>query len=344
MATVTEVLGSGDGTLANQSFILKQKPLTYLPAANAQGVSSTLEIRVNNVLWHEVPTLFGVASNEQCYVLQQVEDGTVRILFGDGLEGARLPTGQENIAANYRIGLGLSGEVDAGTLTLLQTRPLGIRSVTNPLPATGAADPEILDDARRNAPLTVLTLERIVSFKDFESFVQAYPGIAKVKAALLKPKNKNPFIHLTISGVNGETIDPQLTLYTNLVNAISNACLTGQKVVLKNYEPLQFDIKASLQINPDYKITDVINNVRTQLLTQFGFNARHFGQDVTASEILQLIQSIPGVVAVDLQILKYKGTPDRLNAKLTADTANIDHPAQLLTINPNGINLEGILL
>ena len=43
------------------------------------------------------------------------------------------------------------------------TRPLGVKGVINPLPATGGADPESRDQARRNAPLAVMALDRLVS-------------------------------------------------------------------------------------------------------------------------------------------------------------------------------------
>ena len=54
----------------------------------------------------------------------------------------------------YRVGTGLPGLVDAGQLTLLMTRPLGVRGVTNPLPTGLAADPDPPDTVRRNAPRT----------------------------------------------------------------------------------------------------------------------------------------------------------------------------------------------
>ena len=43
----------------------------------------------------------------------------------------KLPTGAENVAAVYRSGVGLAGMVPADALSLLQTRPLGVRGVTN---------------------------------------------------------------------------------------------------------------------------------------------------------------------------------------------------------------------
>ena len=79
------------------------------------------------------------------------------------MTGARLPSGQENVRAKYRKGIGLEGLVKAGQLSMLLTRPLGVKGVINPLDAGGAQDPEQIDDARANAPLKVLTLERVVS-------------------------------------------------------------------------------------------------------------------------------------------------------------------------------------
>ena len=181
--TAIEVLGSGNGSLANQIFSLKKPPLTYVSAANANGAESTLDVRVNGVSWVEAPSLYGLGARDKTYIVRLDDDGSTTITFGDGVSGSRLPSGQENIAATYRSGIGLVGEVPADSLSLLQIRPLGVRSVTNPLSASGAADPEARDQARSNAPVTVLTLERIVSLQDYEDFTRAFAGVGKVQAA-----------------------------------------------------------------------------------------------------------------------------------------------------------------
>ena len=61
------------------------------------------------------------------------------VIFGNGRQGARPPTGRENIAAVYRNGIGQSGNVKAGQISQLGTRPLGVKEVVNPLPSTGGA-------------------------------------------------------------------------------------------------------------------------------------------------------------------------------------------------------------
>ena len=59
--------------------------------------------------------------------------------FGDGVSGARLPSGTNSVQAAYRKGIGVEGNVAAGSLTQLMTRPLGLKSVSNPLAAEGKA-------------------------------------------------------------------------------------------------------------------------------------------------------------------------------------------------------------
>src|SRR6185295_4228754 len=102
--------------------------------------------------------------------------GKTFVQFGDGNTGARTPTGQGNIRATYRKGIGKAGNVKAGQISLLLTRPLGVKDVINPMPASGGDDAETLAGARTNAPLTMLTLGRIVSLQDYEDFARSFAG------------------------------------------------------------------------------------------------------------------------------------------------------------------------
>ena len=101
--------------------------------------------------------------------------------------------------------------VKAGQLILLMDRPHGVRSVINPTGATGAEDREVLDDARINAPTKVLTLDRIVSVKDFEDFAVAFSGIGKAQAIWLW-NGESRIVHLTISRADGEELVEGVTV------------------------------------------------------------------------------------------------------------------------------------
>jgi hypothetical protein len=340
--TVHEVLGSGDSTQANQRFVLLRAPLTYVAAPTPSGAESTLEVRVNDVLWQEVPSLYGLAADSQSYVIRHDDDDKTTLVFGDGASGARLPTGQENIVATYRSGIGPQGEVDAGSLSLLLTRPLGLREVTNPLPAGGAAAPETLDEARTNAPLTVLTLDRIVSLRDFEHFARAFAGIGKAQAVSLWD-GETRLVHLTVAAASGEPLNPSSELFIALVKAIDGARDPAQRVRIDSFQALPFNMAAKVLVDPRRTVATVLADVEVALNAAFAFDQRSFGQAVTAAEVVTVIQKVQGVIATDLDRLYRVIDPPGLQQVLLSATArrqdNDIEPAQLLLLNPAGITL-----
>ena len=136
--TRNETLGNGDGSKAFQSFALKQPPLTYVPAATPAGAESTLKVYVNDVEWHETDALAGLAPTDRRFITRTDDDGKTSVIFGNGRAGARVPTGIENVKAVYRNGIGKPGNVQAEQISLLATRPLGVKSVINPIRASAA--------------------------------------------------------------------------------------------------------------------------------------------------------------------------------------------------------------
>lgn len=180
----TEILGGGDASMANQSFQLKKKPLTYLPsptAADDRMVASTLKIRVDGIAWREVPSFFGVGPDEPVYTVRQADQGETVVTFGDGRRGRRLPTGRDNVVADYRFGAGAKAP-PAGAVTQLARPVKGLSSVRNPLPAAGGDDAEGAENLREHAPRSALTLGRAVSIDDFQALTAGYPGVHAVRA------------------------------------------------------------------------------------------------------------------------------------------------------------------
>ncbi|MBS0445358.1 MAG: putative baseplate assembly protein [Proteobacteria bacterium] len=344
--TVNEMLGSGDASQANQSFVLKKPPTTFLSAPTASGVQSTLEVRVGGVRWDERPSLYDAAPNDLVYTTRIADDATMTVTFGDGTQGARLPTGSVNVAATYRSGIGPDGEVDAGTLTMLRAQPLGLRSVTNPIAASGAEGPEQLADARRNAPLTLLTFERVVSLLDYENYARAYPGIGKARGDVLWVDGAS-MVYLTVAGATGGA--PGSDALANLQQSIAGASDPAQRFVAAAYVQRYFTLSAQLAVDPRYRFADVQAAVQAAVLSAFGFDARDLGQSVTAAEIMALVHTVPGVVAIDIvELLPYADDAQAVGASLDAvpafgaryDTATkTQTPAELLLVNPAGVTL-----
>ena len=343
-----EVVGSGDGSRPFQSFRLRQNPVTLVPSASG-GAESTLSVRVNGALWSPVTSTWGYGPNDHIYVPRLDDDGETTLVFGDGVHGARLPTGSENVTVSYRVGIGSVGAVPADKLTILKTRPQGLKAATNPLPATGAEDPEKLADARINAPVTVLTLDRLVSVTDYEDYASAYPGIGKAQAVRLWD-GRRWWVHLTLATSEGAPVDDTSDLHRSLTADIDAHRDPVQRVMFDTFVERRFRFRAKVRVDDAYLYEEVIESVKDVLTEAFSFEARTFGQAVTGAEIIALIHGVTGVVAMDLDALWYDGDPVPTDATspaswiLPADAAHWADTAvalgELLLLADDGADLS----
>lgn len=339
--TVQETLGSGDAAQAFQRFTLRQPPLTYTSASTSSGAQTTLEARVNDLLWSEVPDLFGHGPDERIYITRVDDEGKTTIIFGDGKTGARLPAGAENVKAKYRKGIGLTGLVKEHKLSQLMTRPLGVKGVTNPLAATGAQDGEQLADARRNAPLTALTLGRVVSLQDYEDFARAFSGIAKALATWSWSGERRSVL-LTVAGVNGAAVTEELR--GKLLTALRQLGDPNAPLEVKSYEPRFFRLASTLQVAPDHLPEKVRAEVEALLRDRFSFDAREFGQPVHKSEIIGLIQNVRGVVSVTVREFHRSDQAVTVEPRLAAARPQLGgdkiFAAELLMLDPRPLQIE----
>jgi len=298
--TRSEVLGYGNGATPLQTFSLKQPPLTYVSAATVDGVQSTLAVMVNGVQWHEVRNLAFVDGNQRSFVTATDDSGKTSVTFGDGTHGARLPTGVENVAAVYRNGIGTPGNVKAGQISLLTSKPLGVKNVINPLRASGGADAETRDQARANVPLAVLALDRLVSIADYADFARTFGGVGKAAAVKLGAQ-----VRVTVAGAADVPVDPTSDLYRNLLQALQAYGDPALPVSLDVRELLALTLSAKIGLAPDYTWEAVEPQVRGALLDRFGFGRRGLAQNVYLSEIVACIQSVRGVAWVDADAFGY---------------------------------------
>jgi hypothetical protein len=341
--TVSEILGAGDAVRPFQSFVLKQAPLTHVSAATESGTTSTLAVRVDDLLWREVPALYGRGPRERVYTTRLTDEGQTVVQFGDGREGARPPTGRDNIVAEYRKGIGRDGSVGAGKISLLLDRPLGLREAVNPVPATGGADPETLAEARRNTPITTLTLGRVVSLRDYQNFAMGFAGIAKAAAGWTWDGDTRRIL-VTVAGPDGEPVPSDGDTYVNLLDALRRYGDPLVPVDLKTYRPATFKLKlkVKVKVDPDHLEDRVLADVEAALRAAYGFDAAQFGQLISQSAVIAVAQGVDGVVAIDLDRL-YRTTPPSAapiaHARLLAQPATLDPvgtllAAEILTLDP----------
>jgi Baseplate J-like protein len=297
--TVSQILGAGNAALAFQRFELKQLPLTYRAAANELGASPEITLRVDDIAWKPRDTLFGSTPRERAFVLLGDEQGRKFVQFGDGVRGARLSSGQNNVRATYRKGLGVAGNLAAESLTQLTQRPLGVKGVSNPLPAEGGTNPESPEEARQTMPLRTRTLGRAVSLLDYEDFARAFAGVAKARAAVLRLP-AGPVIAITIAGPGGVVISPASPVWIHLAEALVGNGDPHVAVRLLAHQARTFRLGLKIRRDPDYESRQVLAAVEAALRARFSFEARALGQPVQQSEIFAVAQAVRGVIAVDL--------------------------------------------
>jgi hypothetical protein len=328
--TRPEVLGSGDGSAAFQRFSLKQSPLTYVAATTPSGVESTLEVYVNDIRWHEAEHLSALQPADRRFITQTDDEGEVTVVFGDGQRGARLPTGVENVRTVYRTGIGKAGNVAEGQISLLATRPLALKGVINPQPATGGAARETREEARQNAPLGVKVFDRLVSVRDYEDFARAFAGIGKASSTRLSD-GRQQLVHLTIAGVDDIPIAGTSDLYRNLLQALRRFGDPQQPVRVDVRELIVLIISAGVRLLPDYLWEPVEREIRASVLETFSFEHRDLGQDALLSEVISAIQHVPGVSYVDVDTfggISENLSPSEIEAEITRLVQSQQQPNQ----------------
>ncbi len=341
----TEILGHGDPRQPFQKFLLKQAPVTHRLAPTETGVASTLTLRVDGVEWREVRDLYDRGAAARVFRTRRTEAGETVVEFGDGVSGARPAPGRDNIVAEYSRGLGRAGNLRAGQLSLPIDRPLGLRDVVSPLPATGGDDPEREVDARRNVPIHTLTLGRVVSITDYRDFALGFPGIAKAEARWVW-QGEARRIAVTVAGPGGDTVAPGSTTHDNLLSAFRELGDPLVSVDLLSYLPAFFRLGLRVAVDPAHDPAAVLAAIEAAMRAAFAFEARDFAQRVARSEIAAAAHAVPGVIAIDTDFL-YRETPPQagqsLHPRLIARPGRLGPtgallPAEILTLSPEPLD------
>jgi predicted phage baseplate assembly protein len=168
--------------------------------------------------WQQRPD-FDASGRADAHVVADPTTGEIR--FGDGERGRVAPAGVR-IYALYRATRAAAGNLPAGSVKRLthsraNRQLLGdlgtaegrISRITNPLPASGGADAESLDDAEARAMLRVRRTTRAVTAGDFEALALDTPG-THIARAWCRPGMHPAFPCFNMPGVISVIILPHL--------------------------------------------------------------------------------------------------------------------------------------
>ncbi len=290
----SKVLGSGDATRSNQSFVLKVGEVSFVAdATQPTGVRADIKISVAGRIWEQVGNLNDSEPTNHHYTVQMTEEGYLKVFFGDGNHGRRLPGGTNNVRISYRTGTGSRGNLQAGSLEkIVKPHPL-VKAVHHYTDSTGGNDMEGSRSMRDNAPATVLTLERAVSLNDFANLAVSHSSVIQARAFALPPMGRNERIRVVVVPA-GSTLSNDLK--KSLQNFLVGNAIPGIDLQIEQYQPLYFVLNVLIRVKSDeYKPDTVKDEVRSRLGTSFSLNQRQISQPLYLSEVYQVVEATTGV-------------------------------------------------
>lgn len=290
------ILGSGDAAKSNQEFTFEVQGVTFTPDATmSSGVAAAIDVEVAGRIWEQVSTLKDSAPCDHHYAVRMTEEGYVKILFGDGQKGQRLPTEKNNVRLRYRTGSGLAGNVAAHSLEKpVNQHPL-VEVVLQPVKAAGGGDMESAASLRENAPSSLLALERAVSLSDFADLATSRSNIWQAKArAEVAHTSRMERVTVTVvpaGGVSSDDIIKDVRQFLQ-VHAMPNV-----QVAVEKFTPAT-DFKMEILIrvkSAEYLPAEIVKAVIAALKDRFALQRGKLGANLYLSEVYKVVEGVKGV-------------------------------------------------
>jgi hypothetical protein len=343
--SVSEILGSGRAAQGFQRFLLTRPNLTFAQSSDPAGAATTLTVRVNGVAWTQADTLYAAEPNDQKYSVRLNEQGKRVVRFGDGVKGSRLATGNQNVIAEYRHGIGTAGNVGAHSLAQLVDRPLGAKGVSNPIGADGGVDPENEQAARATMPLKVRTLGRAVSLVDYADFSRASTGVSKAHAAVLPLRGVRTIV-VTVAFSPG-TVTDATARAADLETALKTFGDPQVAVRVVSYHQRTFRLALRVGVDDRYDVDTVLESVRAKIGAAFDFEHRGLTEPLHRSEVIEVAHQVKGVAAVDIDLL-YRGPIAHLATRVLPQLPGVTSAGEpmaagLLVIDDDPFDVLGVL-
>ncbi len=304
-ATNQATLGSGNAAAVRQRMTTRDAPIAY-DVDDAGTPVPTMVLRADGVQWEEVASLYA-AGPAQVFATRLESDGAVSVEFGDGEQGAQLPTGRNNVTASYRVGGGTAGEVEAGAIDALLGSVRGVKKVRGADPTSGGADQDDERRLRQLAPSRARAFDRAVSIEDLADLSLSYPGVSHAVAwSGTGPPGcacGGSGLHLgfirTGSGGPRAPLAPEVATLAGFLDARRDA--TVPLCVCAGLVTQLTGLAAVLAVDPRRDPVTVAAAARDALLDPDGVLAplqRLLGQQLDRSDVYAVLQGVTGVVGV----------------------------------------------
>ena len=314
-----------EGTLVNNKFTVDttnadQRFLIENPLAD----TTTLQVTVQNSSTDSTTTTYtkstdlaDVTSTSTVYYLEGVEDEKYEVIFGDGVLGKALSTGNivtlsyivtSGADSNGASSFSLSGTI-AGSSTA---------TITTASNSSGGADPETPDSIRFNAPRQFASQNRAVTAKDYESRVKTiYPNANSVQV-WGGEDNSTPVygrVYISIKPKTGNVVTQSDK--TDIINKLKDFNVASITPVIEDTETtfLQLNVTVRFDQKATTKTSDSIKSLVQSAITTFNNNnLQQFDQMFRHSKFIETVNKVDTAILSNITTVK-------LHKSFTASTS-----------------------
>ena len=282
-----------------ETFTGAGEPNAHFSLTGTQIAQGSLGLHIDEQAWREVFHFQESGSEDDHFQVETDGLDRTRILFGDGVRGAA-PAADAAIRVEYLETLGAGGNLGTGVVTQLTSplhqdgEPVAV-NVTNPVPATGGADRESVEHARRQAPAEIRTLWKALTKDDYKALAESYPGVAKAQVLDVNdcPNLRYYQVNLAVAPEGGGP--PSALLKRDLAAFLESRKVVTLEINLYDalYRPVSIDADIHAYSGEDLDL--VRRRIEQALADYFDFERRDFGQAVPSSDLVALLDGVRGV-------------------------------------------------
>lgn len=301
-ALVTE---SGDflSTQQQKTVTLSQFPVVE---GSVQVFLTSVNNNVNGAYQQVDNVFFASGVTDKIFEVVYNDDYQATVVFGDGNTGIS-PDDSASYFISYRVGGGSRGNTPANSITKEVTGDTGSQTYQGTLIntdlATGGANAETIEKAKKYAPLTFRRQDRLVTLEDYAVFANTFAGtfgtVGKASAVTRKAYASANVIDIYILE---KASDLQLQRATpnfkrELLEEINKKKMATDDVVIVDGLVRTLDLVTTINIDSSDKQneTQIIANVRDKILNFMNVDNRDFGQSLSIPELNRVIFEIPEV-------------------------------------------------
>ena len=253
--------------------------------------------------WQARRDLLASYPDDRHFVVETEGDGSARLRFGDDANGRR-PNAGTGFTAAYRVGNGTAGNIGAGALAHVVTTQGAIVSVSNPLPASGGAAPESIEEVRQAAPYAYRRQERAVTEADYAEVARRYPDVQRA-AATFRWNGHGHTVFVTIDRFGGRPVTPAFE--AGLEDFLNGYRMAGYDVEVDAPRFVALELGLFVCVSPDHFRAGVKQDLLQVLgsgrlsggrLGLFHPDNLSFGDPVYLSPIYAAAMAVEGVTSV----------------------------------------------